>query len=194
MNRHVGEALATRFRTSSVETLPTLFAPVFLTDGLFSETFDRSRAALARLDLLHSLDGVLLARETVQYSQNPDMQNTTSAHMQIAILSMPVAAGGDGRAWTLTADGVGFHRGDARSMAEDRLIKQIDESTNISLNLVHRTADNRTSKNESSPPPHLRILPSVLRERLGPTPGRRQGDLRWPTNSPLQLRKVARRK
>jgi hypothetical protein len=134
LNRHIGEALASRFKTNTIEMLPSLFTAEFLSDGLFADTFSGSRAPLARLDLLNSLDGLVLARESVDYSQNPSLENTVSAHMQVNVTAMPVAAKGDGETWTFTANGVGFKRDDARSLAEERLIKQIAEATNMFLN------------------------------------------------------------
>ena len=112
LNRHIGEALARRFKTNTVEMLPSLFTAEFLSDGLFNDTFSGSRAPLARLDLLTSLDGLVLARETVEYTQNPSLENTITAHMQVDVTTMPVAASGDGeRRGRWTANGVGFPDG-----------------------------------------------------------------------------------
>lgn len=136
LNRHIGEALARRFKTNTVETLPSLFTAEFLADGLFNDTFGGSRAPLERLDLLKSLDGLVLARENVEYSQNPALENTVTAHMHIDVTAMPVAAKGEGETWTFTANGVGFKRDDARSLAEERLIEQIAQATNMFLNFT----------------------------------------------------------
>jgi hypothetical protein len=135
LNRHIGEALARKFQGKAVEMFPSLFTSEFLSDGLFSDTFSGSRAALARLDLLNSLDGLVLGHETVEYSQNPSEDNTFTAHLKIDVTTMPTATTGNGETWTLSANGVGFHRDDARSMAEDRVIKQIAADTNMVLNL-----------------------------------------------------------
>jgi flagellar biosynthesis GTPase FlhF len=129
------EALASRFRSDSVDTMPAFFAPEFVSDGLLADTFGGSRDSLARLDLLDSLDGIVLAKETVEYSQDPSLDNVISAHLHADIMSMPVATRGERQTWSLTANGSGFRRDDARIMAEDRLLKQIAADTNMSLNL-----------------------------------------------------------
>lgn len=139
LDRHVGEALARRLHTNTVEMLPSLFTAEFLTDGLFADTIAGSRLSLARLDLTNTLDGLVLAREEVGYSQNPSLENTTSAHLKIDVTIIPTKSSGNGESWTLTTDGVGFHQDEARSMAEDRLIKKIAEDTNIILNLNSTT-------------------------------------------------------
>jgi flagellar motor protein MotB len=135
LDRNIGQALARRFRSNNMEMLPSLFAPEFVSDGLFAKTFDGSRDPLARLDLADYLDGIVLARETVQYTQDASLDNLISAHLHLDVMSMPVSTRGDSQTWTFTANGAGFKRDDARSMAEERLIKQIAGDTNMSLTL-----------------------------------------------------------
>ena len=53
--------------------------------------------------------------------------------MQIEIAFLSLAADTENQRWTLTANGAGFTQKDARLQAEERLTKQIANSTNMVL-------------------------------------------------------------
>ena len=130
-NTAVRNAIAARIKSGTMETIADLFTPQFVSDGLFTDTFGGSRVALGKLELMNSLDGFLLARQKVQYSTNPSLNNVITANMRLEVMIVPVAKSGPDRTHTFTAYGAGFKPGDARSMAEERLIKQIAGDTKI---------------------------------------------------------------
>lgn len=130
LNHDLSAALAEWFQADKVETLSALFAPEFVYDGLFADTFDGSLTALTRLDLTNSLDVLVLGRQTVKYSQTAALDNLFTANMQLEAIRLPVARRGDSKAWTFAANGAGFKREEARVNAEKRLIKQITGETN----------------------------------------------------------------
>ena len=133
LNRTVADALAVRFKSETVDTPTTLFTPEFVSDGLFAQTFDDARAVCTRLDLRNSLDAIIFARQTVEYSQDPSLDNVLSAHMSLEVTALSVAVRGNDQKWTFRANGAGFKRDDARAMAEQRLIDQIATNTEMSL-------------------------------------------------------------
>ena len=61
------------------------------------------------------------------------MENVITATVQLEVAVIPVAGNGQSKTWTLTANGAGFKPGDARAMAEERLIKQIASDRKMSL-------------------------------------------------------------
>ena len=56
--------------------------------------------------------------------------------MKLKVVALPIAGQVEPKKWTFTAAGAGFKQQDARAMAEERIIKQIDTDTNMSLNLT----------------------------------------------------------
>jgi hypothetical protein len=135
LNRAVTDAIAGRFKKEPVEIISSLFKPEFVSDGLFNDAFTGSGEILNKLELAKSLDALLLARQDVQYSTNPSLQNVVTATMQLKVTVVPVSGRGAGKTWTFTAYGPGFTKEVARQAAEERLIKQIADDTKMSLNL-----------------------------------------------------------
>ena len=138
LNRAVTEALARHFKTGNVEIYPSFFNPEFVSDSLFDDIFDGSGDYLNKLELTKSLDGLLLARQEVRYTSNPSLENVLTATMKLNVVTLPIAGQVNTKKWTFTAAGAGFKQQDARAMAEERLIKQIDTDTNMSLNLINQ--------------------------------------------------------
>ena len=136
LNRAVADAIADRFKKEPIQIISSLFKPAFVADGMFQEILSGSGGPFVRLDLANSLDGVVLARQDVHYAQNPSLQNVISATMQLKVAVVPVSGQSDGKTWTFTAYGPGFTKEVARQTAEERLIKQITNDTNISLDAI----------------------------------------------------------
>ena len=135
LNRAVTAALVSRFQSGPVQILSPFFKPEFVSDGLFNDAFTGSGEIFNKLELAKSLDALLLARQEVQYSTNPSLQNVVTATMQLKVTVVPVSGRGDGKTWTFTAYGPGFTKEVARQAAEERLIKQIADDTKMSLTL-----------------------------------------------------------
>ena len=127
-------ALIRRFQNGTAQLLPAFFKPAFVADGFFDKAFDGSDDVSARLELAKSLDGLLLARETVEYSTNgADLQNVITATARLDVSVVPVSGALSGQTWTFTAAGAGFSQMAAQAMAQDRLVKQITEDKKMSL-------------------------------------------------------------
>lgn len=132
-NSAVNTALVNRFKNKTVQLLPSFFKPAFVSDGLLNDTFADSSDLFNRLELSKSLDAVLLARERVQYAPNPSLDNVLTATMELDIETRSIGSQGKNMTWTFTTAGAGFKQADARAMAEERLIKQIMNDTNMAL-------------------------------------------------------------
>jgi hypothetical protein len=134
-NSAVSDALASRFKSKAVETLPSFFKLEFISDGLFNDAFNGIAALSQKLELGKFLDGLLLAREEVTYSPNSSsLDNVITATMQVEIELVPVSSSLQDERWTFTATGAGFKNEEARALAEERIIKQISTDTKMSLN------------------------------------------------------------
>jgi len=132
-NRAISSALVTRFGSTAVEVLSSLFKPEFISDGVFANLFEGSRDAVAKLELAEYADGVLLARQEVVYTTDPSLENVVSAHMILEMQNIPLREATAGNTWRFAADGVGFKELEARLLAEERLIKQITNDTTMAL-------------------------------------------------------------
>lgn len=133
-DRAVENALIRRFQNSTTEILPSFFKPAFIADGLFDRAFNGSDDVSTKLELSKSLNEMLLARETVEYSTNgPDLQNVITATARLDISIVPVTGASPGQTWTFTAAGAGFSQMQAQAMAQERLVKQIIEDKKMLL-------------------------------------------------------------
>jgi hypothetical protein len=61
------------------------------------------------------------------------LENVITASMELELTAFPLDASAEPRTWTFRAPGPGFKQGDARAMAEERIIKQIVSDTKMSL-------------------------------------------------------------
>jgi hypothetical protein len=136
LNGAVTAALVDRFRNESVELASSFFKPAFVSDGLFEQALSGSGDPFAKLEVTNSLDAVVLARQTVEYTPNAAPENLISARMQLKVVVLPVSAQADSKGWTFTAYGPGFSKDVARQAAEERLIQQITTDTNMSLGQI----------------------------------------------------------
>lgn len=130
----IATALAQKFRSSDVRIDTSVFTADFFADGLFVRAFEDPLAMCGKLDLYDVLSGVVLGRETIEYSQDPSLENVISAHVRLEVLAFSFASR-DPKSWTFSANGAGFKRTEAIQLAEERLTRQIEHETKISLNL-----------------------------------------------------------
>jgi hypothetical protein len=134
-NSSVSAALVNHFTGKPIHLVSSFFKPAFVSDGLFNEAFGDSSELFDRLELSKSFDGLLLAREQVQYSTTPSLDNLISANIELDVATLPIGSKGiQNRTWTFTSAGSGFTQPEAHKMAEDRIVKQILNETNMTLN------------------------------------------------------------
>ena len=133
IDRTISAALAGHFKNGTVQISTSFFKPEFVSDNLFASIFSGSTEIINQLELAKSLDALLLARLTVQYSTSPELDNVMTAHARLEVQVVPVAAGIQNQTWSFTANGPGFSQGEALSSAEERLTKQITNDTKMSL-------------------------------------------------------------
>ncbi len=89
-----------------------------------------------RLELDSSLDGLILARESVVYSENPSLANVLTATMTVDVMVKATRRGGASRTWSFTASGAGFNQTVAHNLATERIEKQLNADTNMSLAII----------------------------------------------------------
>lgn len=132
-NRSLATITEERIKSGQMKALQSQFTPSFIADGLFTEAFGGAMSVFDKLDLAMSLDAILLGRQTVDYEQHPSLANTITASMKLELIAVPLGRKGQVQSWTFYANGPGFSEKQARSMAEERIAKQIKEATNLSI-------------------------------------------------------------
>ena len=133
MNSAIGDALATHFKRDHLKFVTSFFRPTMIKDGSFDAVFTGSKEAFKKMELEKSLDGLLLAKQDVQFAKNDALDGVITADMHVQIVSLPVTGQIESQSWTLAAKGTGFNNADARMQAEERIIKQITGNTNMAL-------------------------------------------------------------
>lgn len=136
LNGALATAIANHLRPKKVNVLTGVFTLEFVSDGMFEHTFSGSQNVLDRLELTNIVDHILLARHTVQISNNPELQNVMTATAQLEVLALPLSGASESRSWTFNASGAGFKEPQARAMAEERLITAITAETNMLFTLT----------------------------------------------------------
>ena len=137
MNHAMSVALISRFKGEHAQLVDSFFKPPLVSDDLFNDVFNGSSALFNKLEITNSVDALLLARQTVEYSTNAELDNVITANMRVQIVTLPVAGQLESQGWTFTANGTGFRRPEARMQAEERIIKQITDKTDMTLGLIH---------------------------------------------------------
>jgi len=134
MDRPIADALARHLGNENLVLLTSFFKPAFYAEGLFSNVFAGTTEPIDRLELTNTLDALLLAQEQVQYSTNgTDLDNVITANARLEVAFLPFDMMRREQTWTYLANGAGFSLIQARSNAQERLLKQITGDTNMSL-------------------------------------------------------------
>jgi hypothetical protein len=132
--RMLKNALVGHLQKDGVQILPDFLKTDFVSDGLFDDAFGGSPEVARKLELATVLDAFVLVRVSVTFSKNPDLLNVITATMNVEIVLTPISPNIENHSWSFTAAGAGFKREDARALALDRLLKQIERDTKMSLN------------------------------------------------------------
>lgn len=132
LNSVLNSFIADRFKANSASVLNSVFRPAFVADGLFTNALANSLDVIDKLELSRFLDVLLLGCQSVQYSSDPSLENVITANMRFELIAISIA-NGQNRSWAYNANGAGFKQGEARAMAEERLLRQIAKDKTLSL-------------------------------------------------------------
>ena len=81
-------------------------------------------------------DGLLLARQEVQYTTKPSLENILTANMQVEMVALPIAGQVESQDMEIHGNRSGTPSSKTHEQAEERIIKQITTDTTMSLNLT----------------------------------------------------------
>lgn len=137
MNPAMSAALINRFKTNNVELVSSFFRPTLITEGMFDSVYNGSGDTFKKLDLAKYVDGLLLARQQVEYSTNASLDNVITANMRLEVASLAISGQIQNQGWTFTANGAAFRPAEARMQAEERILKQIAANPTMSLTQIN---------------------------------------------------------
>ena len=69
-NESLAQSICTILDTNGLTTTASLFTPDFIADGLFGQMLSGSKEAFDKLELTNTVQAVMLARQSVEYSTN----------------------------------------------------------------------------------------------------------------------------
>jgi hypothetical protein len=136
LNATINSAIARKLRSDSIQIFPAYFTPQFITDGLFTKTINGDTAMFRKLNLTETLSALVLARETVQFTQDASMENLITATIKLDVVAVDVKGQFSPDTWTFTAHGPGFIKAVAVTAAEERIVKEITKATNFNLSML----------------------------------------------------------
>ena len=127
INQSLGQSLCTILDTNGLTTTASLFTPAFIADGLFNQMISGSKEGVGKLDLGNVVQNVLLARQSVEYATNSDLDGLITAKMTFDISAFSTSGFQLLFANGVKVAGPGLTRLEARTMAEERVIKQLND-------------------------------------------------------------------
>jgi len=137
MNPSIANALAQRFNTAEVRLFNSFFKPEFVADKFVGSIFSGDTRIFDRLELTNWLSGVLVGRQTITYSTNTALEDTVTANLRLEVMVLPIGFALENQSWNFAANGAAFSRSGARQAAEDRVVQQIANNTNMFLVTTH---------------------------------------------------------
>ncbi len=126
-NAPLGHAFGTLLTTNGLTTTASLLTPEFIADGLFDKTIGGSKESFDKLELTNLVQAVLLAHQSVQYSTNSALNGLITATMAVDVNTFSIGAFRLLFADNIRSVGAGFNLLEARTMAEERVLKQFKD-------------------------------------------------------------------
>jgi hypothetical protein len=128
-----------RLATNGVEFVSSYFTPEFVSDGNFKRLADGASELISNLELAKTLDGLVLASESIDYSTDPSLADLMTAALHLEVSLTLLSNHNERQTFVWNSAGSGFRQTDARQMAEERIMKQIARDTNFFLPPINRT-------------------------------------------------------
>lgn len=124
-NTALSSTIADRLSTGGVKTTISLFKPAFVTDGLFKQVFEGQTDIVNRLPIKNGARTLLLGRQTVTYTSNPQLNDTVTATMNLDLNAITTDGLQSVTAQSIQGIGVGFTKDEARISAEERITSHL---------------------------------------------------------------------
>ena len=126
-NESLAQSICTLLDTNDLTTTASLFTPDFIADGLFSQMLSGSKEAFDKLELTNTIQAVMLAHQSVEYSTNSAIADVITATMTFDASAFSTSGFQMIFANSIKVAGAGLTRLEARTMAEERVLKQLED-------------------------------------------------------------------
>ena len=135
-NQEFNQVLMEKLSAPGVTLHPHCFRPPFYTEGALSALLRGSTQPLDDLGLVDFFQGLVLAEERISFRTNGlELQNVITATAEFEVTVISVRTPDVRKSWTFSTSGAGFRQADAKNMAENRLLNQIQSDNKLRLDL-----------------------------------------------------------
>lgn len=122
----IAQKIASQLNTKGLNATASLFTRRFVSDGKFEKLFNGSADELKKLELSKYCDQIVLGRSSVNFKENPEMQNMITARVTVEFRIISTKTCLIENRFTLTEVGVGFSRDTAKDLAVERILNMLE--------------------------------------------------------------------
>lgn len=122
----IDHKIASLLKTRGLNATASLFTGRFVSDGKFENIFNGSASAIRKLELSKHCDHIIFGKSSVNFTQNPDMQNMITARVTIEFRIISAKTGAIENRFTSSEAGVGFSRDTAKDLAIERIVNTLE--------------------------------------------------------------------
>ena len=125
ISQDVTQKIALSLKNERCNVTSSLFTGAFVSDGIFEKIFGGDTGKVKNLELSKYRDLLILGKKEVNFTENPELQNMTTAKVSIEIHIVSLEAGTIEDNFKITETGAGFSKETAEGMAMERILQVI---------------------------------------------------------------------
>ncbi|BBO18845.1 conserved hypothetical protein [Candidatus Brocadia pituitae] len=127
ISQDVTREIALSLKSERLNVTSSLFTSAFVSDGIFEKIFGGDADYVKKLELLKYCDQGIFGKKAVDFTENPELQNMTTAKISIEIHIVSSEAGTIEDNFRLTETGAGFSKATAEEMAMERILQVMSQ-------------------------------------------------------------------
>jgi len=122
----IAQKIASQLNTKGFSATVSLFSRRFVSDGKFENLFNGSTGEIKKLELSKHCDQIVLGKSSVNFKENPEMQNMITARVTVEFRIISTKTCAIENRFTLTEVGVGFSQVAAKDLAVERILSMFE--------------------------------------------------------------------
>ena len=123
ISQDITRKIALSLKNERLNVTSSLFTGAFVSDGIFEKIFGGDTGKVKNLELSKYSDLLILGKKEVNFTENPELQNMTTAKVSIEIHIVSSEAGTIEDNFKITETGAGFSKATAEGMAMERILQ-----------------------------------------------------------------------
>lgn len=125
ISQDITREIALSLKNERLNVTSSLFTGAFVSDGIFEKIFGGDADYVRKLELSKYCDHGIFGKKEVNFTENPELQNMTTAKVSIEIHILSSETGMIEDNFKITETGAGFSKEAAAGMAMERILKVI---------------------------------------------------------------------